>query len=59
MICEEDRVDSKNPHVLLFTSDPVYLEQTKGIIVRTGGAVKVILLLCNHIKPGIMTFLVF
>ena len=44
MDCEEDRVDRNIPHVLLFTSDPVYVEQIKGIIIRMGGTVKAILL---------------
>lgn len=42
MIYEEDRADQNASHVLLLTSDPVYKEQIKGIIVRIGGAVKVI-----------------
>jgi hypothetical protein len=42
MIYEEDRADQCASHVLLLTSDPVFKEQIKGIIVRIGGAVKVI-----------------
>ncbi len=42
MIYEEDRADQCASHVLLLTSDPVIKEQIKGIIVRIGGAVKVI-----------------
>jgi len=37
MIYEEDRADQNASHVLLLTSDPVYKEQIKGIIVRIGG----------------------
>ena len=42
MIYEEDWADQNTSHVLLLTSDPVFKEQIKGIIVRIGEAVKVI-----------------
>jgi len=42
MIYEEDGADQCGSHVLLLTSNPVFKEQIKGIIVRIGRAVKVI-----------------
>jgi hypothetical protein len=42
MIFEENRADQYTPRVLLLTSNPVFKEQIKGIIIRIGGAVKVI-----------------
>jgi len=50
MIYEEDRVDKCASHVLLLTSDPVFKEQIKGIIVRIGEAVKVISHTSKHIQ---------
>lgn len=41
----ESRVNGYPSHVLFLTSDPVSMEQIKGIIVRIGEAVKAILLL--------------
>ncbi len=43
MINEEDRADPCALHVLLLTSNSVFMEQSKRIIVRIGEAVKAIL----------------
>jgi len=42
MIYEESRVDKFASLFIFFTSNPVFKAQIKGIIVRIGGAVKVI-----------------
>jgi hypothetical protein len=44
MINEGNRADKYASFFLFFTSNPVFKEQIKGIIVRIGGAVKTILL---------------
>ena len=54
MIYEEDWADKCASHVLLLTSDPVFKEQIKGIIVRIEGAVKTILSLSS--KSVMMSF---
>jgi hypothetical protein len=42
MLCEEGWADKFASCVFLITSNPVFKEQIKGIIVRIGRAVKVI-----------------